>query len=69
MGYGSEQMRELESTVNATPADIAIVGTPIDLGRILQLNKPALRVRYELDEQGDVSVADVLQTLLKEHGM
>ncbi len=53
MGYGAEQMRELEATINATPADVAVIGTPIDLGRLLHLNKPAVRVRYELAELGE----------------
>jgi predicted GTPase len=51
MGYGQKQMRELEQTINAVPCDLVLIGTPIDLGRMLKLNKPALRVRYELEEQ------------------
>src|SRR5690606_38691884 len=50
MGYGEEQMRELEETLNRTPADVVLIGTPINLGRLLKLNKPAVRVRYELKE-------------------
>lgn len=69
MGYGEEQIRELEATVNATPADAVIVGTPIDLSRILQLNKPAHRVGYELAEQGPVDVADLVEKLLRERGL
>lgn len=69
MGYGREQMDELEATVNATPADAVIVGTPIDLSRILQLNKPAHRVGYELAERGEVTVASLLETFVAEHGL
>jgi predicted GTPase len=69
MGYGGEQMRELEATINATPAEIAIIGTPIDLGQLLRLNKPVLRVRYELAEQGDITLADLLETLVSARGI
>src|SRR5690606_24771155 len=63
MGYGAEQMRELEATINATPADVVVIGTPIDLGRLLKLNKPAVRVRYELEERGGVTVEPLLERL------
>jgi predicted GTPase len=51
MGYGDRQMRELEQTINAVPCDLVLIGTPIDLGRLLKINKPALRVTYELEER------------------
>jgi predicted GTPase len=51
MGYGGKQMRELERTINAVPCDLVLIGTPIDLGRMLKINKPALRVTYELEER------------------
>jgi predicted GTPase len=50
MGYGERQRAELEATINASPADLVLVATPIDLGRLLRLSKPAVRVRYELRE-------------------
>jgi predicted GTPase len=50
MGYGPEQMRELEETLNAMPADLVLAATPIDLTRVLHLRKPVVRVRYELEE-------------------
>ena len=50
MGYGAEQVAELEETVRAVPCDVVLVATPIDLGRILKIDKPAIRVRYELRE-------------------
>ena len=50
MGYGDEQIRELEETIRRTPADVVIIGTPIDLSRVLNVDRPALRVRYELRE-------------------
>jgi predicted GTPase len=50
MGYGDEQIRELEETIRRTPADVVVIGTPIDLTRVLKLDRPAVRVRYELRE-------------------
>jgi predicted GTPase len=61
MGYGEHQIRELEQTINQTPADLVLIGTPIDLGRLLDMNKPAQRIRYELQEIGQPTLADVLQ--------
>lgn len=50
MGYGTKQMKELEITINNTPCDVVISGTPIDLGRLLKVNKPVLRIYYNLDQ-------------------
>jgi predicted GTPase len=50
MGYGEQQIRELEATINATPADVVVEGTPIELRRILSVNKPIANVTYELEE-------------------
>ncbi len=50
MGYSDQQLAELHATIDATPCDLVLVATPIDLGRILKINKPASRVLYELDE-------------------
>lgn len=62
MGYGEEQMRDLEATINATPCDLVIVGTPIDLRRVLKVKHPMDRVRYELQEIG----TPMIERLLKE---
>ena len=64
MGYGDEQVRELEETINATPADAVVEGTPIDLSRIIKVNKPVANVRYELEEleAGQIRAA-LLKTL------
>ncbi len=51
MGYGDKQMKELEDTINKVDCDAVIIGTPIDLGRMLNINKPSARVLYELEEQ------------------
>jgi predicted GTPase len=61
MGYGDAQIRELEQTINNTPADLVLIGTPIDLRRVLKLSKPAQRVRYELQEIGQPTLADLLK--------
>lgn len=63
MGYGYEQVRDLEATINATPADLVIVATPIDLRRLVRLNKPAVRVRYELQEIGHPRLEELLGNL------
>lgn len=61
MGYGAEQMRELEQTINQTACDVVLVGTPIDLSRLLDINHPTQRVRYALQEIGEPTLAQVLQ--------
>ncbi len=63
MGYGEQQMKELESTINNSDADVVIFGTPIDLRRVIELNKPAVRVRYELQEIGEPTLVDVLKKI------
>jgi len=60
MGYGEAQMRDLEATIEAADVDMVIVGTPIDLTRVIKINKPYQRVRYELQEIGQPTLADIL---------
>ena len=60
MGYGDEQIKDLQETINKTDCDSVIIGTPIDLGRILKINKPSTRVRYELQEIGSLTIEKVL---------
>ena len=60
LGYGEHQIRELEETINATPCDVVVVGTPIDLRRIVKINKPAVYVRYELQEVGSPNLEEIL---------
>jgi predicted GTPase len=50
MGYGSTQIRELEATIRASPCDVVLIATPIDLGRLMKIEKPSMRVHYELKE-------------------
>lgn len=64
MGYGEEQIRDLETTINAADCDLVVIGTPIDLGRVLNIQKPTVRVRYELKEIGTPNLESVLKTFL-----
>lgn len=61
MGYDAEQMRELGETINNTPTDLVIIATPIDLRRVIQINRPSQRVSYELQEIGRPTLMDVLR--------
>jgi predicted GTPase len=60
MGYGSEQMEDLRETIARSDAELVLIGTPIDLRRVISLDKPALRVTYRLQEVGGASLADLL---------
>ncbi|MBM4172629.1 MAG: GTPase [Ignavibacteria bacterium] len=62
MGYGDDQIRDLEETINKTDCDSVVIGTPIDLGRILKINKPSTRVMYELQELGTNTLSSVLKS-------
>jgi predicted GTPase len=61
MGYGDEQIRELAETIRRTPADLVVIGTPVDLTRLADLGKPSVRVRYELQELGEPTLMDLMQ--------
>lgn len=61
MGYGDRQVKDLEATINKTDCDVVIIGTPIDLRKLVKLNKPAVRVTYELQEIGKPDLTDVLK--------
>ena len=67
MGYSAMQRQELEETINAVPCDIVLVATPIDLARIIKLNKPHLRVTYEVEEVGQPVLAELLAQFAREH--
>ncbi len=60
MGYGPEQTRDLQETINATPCDLVLIGTPIDLRRVVQIDHPADRVRYELQVIGQPTLEEIL---------
>jgi predicted GTPase len=66
MGYGKKQIQELENTINAVDCDIVIIGTPIDLSRIVKINKKSIRVKYELQEIGRPDLEEVLSQKIKD---
>jgi predicted GTPase len=61
MGYGTAQMKDLEATIKKTDVDLVIIGTPIDLTRVIKITKPSQRVRYELQEIGQPTLEDILK--------
>ncbi len=67
MGYGAKQIKELKQTINRTPADSVIVGTPIDLSRLLKINKPAVRVRYVFEEIGKLNLKTILDEFVSKY--
>jgi len=68
MGYGDEQIRELESTIEAAPAEVVVEGTPIDLSRVLTTKKPIVRVRYELEELEAGEIRREVERVLSDRG-
>jgi len=68
MGYGDEQVRDLEATIDRVPCDVVVIGTPIDLNRLIKIRKPTVRVRYELQEIGRPDLKDVLAPVLERAG-
>ncbi len=69
MGYGEEQLKDLETTINNTDCDSVVIGTPIDLTRIIKINKPSTRVFYDLQEIGNPNLEDILGSFLEERGL
>jgi predicted GTPase len=68
MGYGDQQLKDLETTINHVPCDAVVIGTPIDLRRIINIKKPSVRVQYSLEEITKPDLQDVLDKfLIKEH--
>ena len=65
MGYGEQQIKDLESTINAADCDAVLIGTPIDLRKVLHIEKPSVRVTYDLKEIGKPTVAEVLTPFMK----
>ena len=60
MGYGKEQVRDLQKTINKVPCDLVVIGTPIDLRRIVKIKKPCIRVKYELQEIGVPDLCSII---------
>jgi len=69
MGYGEQQMKDLEATIANTECDAVIIGTPIDLNRIVKINKPNTRVYYDLQEIGKPDLKGILADFIKKHNL
>jgi predicted GTPase len=67
MGYGAKQLRDLEATINRTDCDAVVIGTPIDLNRIIKIRKPNTRVYYNLQEIGKQDLVMVLDEFIRKH--
>ena len=65
MGYSEQQLKDLEETINNTECDAVIIGTPIDLSRIIEINKPYTRVHYELDEIDSPNLSEILEEFME----
>jgi predicted GTPase len=69
MGYGAQQLKDLEETINNTDCDSVVIGTPIDLNRVVNIKKPNTRVFYDLQEIGDPNLEEVLNDFIKKVGL
>lgn len=67
MGYGDEQLKDLETTINNTDCDAVVIGTPIDLNRVINIKKPNTRVFYDLQEIGAPNLNEILEDFMKKH--
>ena len=66
-GYGEQQLKDLETTINNTECNAVAIGTPIDLNRIIDIKKPSTRVYYNLQEIGRPNLVEVLDEFLKKN--
>lgn len=69
MGYGEQQLKDLETTINNTECDAVVIGTPIDLNRLINIKKPNTRVYYDLQEIGYPDLEGVLDDFVKKHNL
>lgn len=69
LGYGSEQLRDMKASIDAVPADAVVIGTPIDLGKVIEFNKPSTRVYYDLDEKALPELEKSVAALLRKRGL
>ena len=67
VGYSETQRRELEETINRTDCDLVLVATPIDLARTIKLDKPSVRVTYEVQEIGKRAITEMLEEFTHTH--
>lgn len=64
MGYGNHQIKDLEATINKTKCEVVVIGTPVDLRRIIDIKHPTVRVSYDLQEIGQPTLKDILQPVI-----
>jgi len=69
MGYGEQQLRDLEATINNTECDVVVIGTPVDLSRFIKIDKPSTRVYYDLQEIGRPDLTEVLEDFIEKHNL
>ncbi|MBN1969266.1 MAG: GTPase [Candidatus Delongbacteria bacterium] len=69
MGYGAQQVKDLETTINNSDAEVVIIGTPIDLNRIIKINKPTVQVGYDLQEIGYPNFEVILDEFIEKHNL
>jgi predicted GTPase len=69
MGYGEQQVKDLEATINKTDCDTVVIATPIDLNRIVKIQKPTVKVGYDLQEIGKPDLAGVLGEFVKKFNL
>ena len=67
MGYGEQQVKDLEKTIEKTACDTVVIATPIDLNRIVKITKPTVKVGYDLQEIGSPNLTQVLDEFVKKH--
>jgi predicted GTPase len=67
MGYSKKQLGELEETIRRTPCDVVIVATPMDLGQVVRISQPALRVTYDVFERSALTLSHVVREFVAEH--
>jgi len=69
MGYSAEQLGDLEATIAATPCDLVMVATPIDLSRLVRISQPSVRVTYAVVDRGEPTITQVVEKFLADHGV
>jgi len=69
VGYFEDQLRDLEATVEAVPADLVVSATPVALRSVIAVNKPLVQVSYELGETGEPRLSDIVRSFLRKQGL
>lgn len=69
MGYGDQQVKDLEATIENTPCDVVVIATPIDLNRIVKINKPTVKIGYDLQEIGTPNLEQIVDEFIAKHNL